>query len=222
MGKTVIFNNLTGAKQHVGNWPGVTVEKKQGKCVHNGVTMNVVDLPGTYSLTARSIDEVVARDYIVNERPDVVVDIVDSTNLERNLYLTLLLLEVGANLVVALNMWDVVETSGAKIDVEKLSDKLGVPVVRTSGTREFGMNELKDAIIKAAKNKDRLKIMNIKYRPELENKISDIVKILKKYDFSLKNYPLRWIAIKILERDLIVLNELKKTKIYDTIMGLLK
>ena len=103
MGKTELFNQLTGLKQHVGNWPGVTVEKKTGKCTYNGEELEIVDLPGTYSLTANAIDELVARDYIVEEQPDVVINIVNATSLERNLYLTLLLLELEANVVVALN-----------------------------------------------------------------------------------------------------------------------
>ncbi|MHA1380489.1 MAG: FeoB small GTPase domain-containing protein [Candidatus Helarchaeota archaeon] len=222
VGKTVIFNNLTGAKQHVGNWPGVTVEKKEGKCVYNGITMTIVDLPGTYSLTARSIDEVVARDYIIKEKPDVVVDIVDSTNLERNLYLTILLLEVDANLVIALNMWDVVQASGAKIDIDKLSNKLGVPMVPTAGTKELGMKELKDAIIKASKNKGKSKKVKIRYKPEIEVKISKIIALLEQNQISIPNYPLRWVAIKTLEKDIAVLNELKNFKIYNNIMEVLK
>src|SRR4030042_3078933 len=103
-GKTSVFNNLTGARQHVGNWPGVTVEKKEGKCSFKGYSIKVVDLPGVYSLTAYSLDEVIARDYVINEKPDVVVDVVDASNLERNLYLAVQLMEMQVNLVIALNM----------------------------------------------------------------------------------------------------------------------
>ncbi len=222
VGKTVIFNNLTGAKQHVGNWPGVTVEKKVGKCIYNGIEMNIVDLPGTYSLTARSIDEVVARDFIMNEQPDVVVDIVDATNLERNLYLTLLLLEVNANLVIALNMWDVIEASGAKIDVQQLSERLGVPIVPTAGTLNRGMKELKEEIIKTSKKKAISTQKIIKYRPELEDKISKIIKILEPHQLPNCNYPLRWVAIKVLEGDMVVLNNLKLAKKYNDVMEIIK
>ncbi|MDD4161923.1 MAG: FeoB small GTPase domain-containing protein, partial [Methanothrix sp.] len=129
VGKTEIFNRLTGLSQRVGNFPGVTVEKKAGRLIHRGQEIEVVDLPGTYSLTANALDELVARDYIVIERPDVIVDIVDGTNLERNLYLTFLLLEMNANLVMALNRWDMAKARGMEIDLAKLSKLLGCPVV---------------------------------------------------------------------------------------------
>mgnify|MGYP000675099655 FL=1 len=111
VGKSVVFNNLTGARQHVGNWPGVTVEKKEGLCTFEDAKIEVVDLPGIYSLTANSIDEIIARNYIVEEAPDIVVDIVDASNLERNLYLTLQLLELGANVIILLNMMDLAAVS---------------------------------------------------------------------------------------------------------------
>jgi len=152
VGKSSIFNNLTGGRAHVGNWPGKTVEKKEGKCVHKGVEMHIIDLPGTYSLTAHSIDELIARNFIIEEKPDVVVDIVDASNLERNLYLTLQLLELEANVVIALNKVDMSEDLGYQIDVKELSRFLGgVPVVPTVATTKEGMEELKDAIVEAAK-----------------------------------------------------------------------
>jgi ferrous iron transport protein B len=119
-GKSTLFNALTGARQHVGNWPGKTVEKKEGTWQHGDLEYEVVDLPGTYSLTAYSLEEVIARDYIVDEQPDVVVTVVDSANLERNLYLVVQILEMGAKVVVALNMSDIAESRGIKIDVPKL------------------------------------------------------------------------------------------------------
>ncbi|MCK5845669.1 MAG: 50S ribosome-binding GTPase, partial [Victivallales bacterium] len=134
-GKTSIFNNLTGAHQHVGNWPGVTVEKKEGFFKCEGAECRVVDLPGTYSLTAYSLDEVVARDFVVNEKPDVVIDIVDASNLERNLYLAVQMMELGANVIIALNMVDSAKTMGISIDVELLSELFGAPVVPTVATR---------------------------------------------------------------------------------------
>ncbi|MBW1750110.1 MAG: 50S ribosome-binding GTPase, partial [Deltaproteobacteria bacterium] len=128
-GKTTLFNHLTGAHQHVGNYPGVTVDKKEGTLIHNSHQLSVVDLPGTYSLTAYSVEELVARDYLVNEQPDVVVDIVDGSNLERNLYLTCQFLELGVPLVIALNMVDVAKKRGISINTESLSKLLGVPVI---------------------------------------------------------------------------------------------
>lgn len=147
VGKSVIFNSLTGMKQHTGNWPGKTVEKKEGYFKHHGVEFEVVDLPGVYSLSAVSEDEKVARSYIVDHRPDVVVDIVNASQLERNLYLTLLLIELQVNLVVVLNMYDVVNARGDRIDVDALSRHLGAQVVTTTATRKEGIEELKDAIL---------------------------------------------------------------------------
>jgi len=149
-GKSTVFNALTGARQHVGNWPGKTVEKKEGICTHDGYEIHVVDLPGTYSLTAYSMEELIARDFIVEGKPDVVVDIVDASNLERNLYLAVQLLELGANLVLALNMMDMAEARDHRIDVKALSELLGVPVVPTVANKGKGIKELLDAIVEAA------------------------------------------------------------------------
>ena len=149
VGKSVIFNSLTGLKQHTGNWPGKTVEKKVGYFTHHGLEFEVIDLPGVYSLSAVSEDEKVARSYIVDHRPDIVVDIVNASQLERNLYLTLLLIELQVNLVVALNMYDIVMSRGDRIDIEGLSRHLRAPVVSTTATRKEGIEELKDAILTA-------------------------------------------------------------------------
>ena len=155
-GKSTIFNALTGARQHVGNWPGKTVEKKEGLCKHKGHEIQVVDLPGIYSLTAYSVEEIIARDYIIEEKPDVVIDVVDAANLERNLYLTVQLLELGTPLVIALNMSDMADSRGLRIDLKKLSRALnGTPVVRTVANREEGIAELLDAVIRKAENKDK-------------------------------------------------------------------
>jgi len=150
-GKSTVFNALTGARQHVGNWPGKTVEKKEGTCTHDGREIRVVDLPGTYSLTAYSLEEVIARDYVIEEKPDVVIDVVDAANLERNLYLAIQILELGAPLVIALNMSDVADSRGLRIDTDKLSQGLnGTPVVRTVANKGEGISELLDAAIRTA------------------------------------------------------------------------
>ena len=147
-GKSTVFNALTGARQHVGNWPGKTVEKKEGVWKHGGVEFEVVDLPGTYSLTAYSMEEIIARDYIVDGRPDVVVSVVDAANLERNLYLVVQIIEMGTRVVVALNMSDVADSRGLKIDLPKLSAGLGgIPVVPTVASKGQGIDQLKEAII---------------------------------------------------------------------------
>ncbi len=150
-GKSTVFNALTGARQHVGNWPGKTVEKKEGTCKRDGYEIQVVDLPGTYSLTAYSLEEVIARDYIIEEKPDVVIGVVDAANLERNLYLAIQILELGAPLVLALNMSDIADSRGLRIDMEMLSRGLnGTPVVRTTANKGKGIDELLGAAIRAA------------------------------------------------------------------------
>jgi len=150
-GKSTIFNALTGLHQRVGNWPGKTVEKKEGVCRRDGLTFNIVDLPGTYSLTAYSPEEIIARDYILEERPAAVIDVVDATNLERNLYLTVQVLELGVPVVLALNMLDVVRKQGIEIDLARLSQLLGgIPVVQTAANRGEGVDALLDAAARVA------------------------------------------------------------------------
>jgi len=152
-GKSTVFNALTGARQHVGNWPGKTVEKKEGICKYNDYEIHVVDLPGTYSLSAYSMEELIARDFVVEGKPDVVVDIVDASNLERNLYLAVQLLELGANVVLDLNMMDMAEARDHRIDIKALSELLGVPVIPTVANRGKGIKELLATIVKAAEAK---------------------------------------------------------------------
>jgi len=202
VGKTEIFNRLTGLSQKVGNFPGVTVEKKAGMLVHRGREIEVVDLPGAYSLTAHAVDELVASDYIVLERPDVIVDIVDGINLERNLYLTLLLLEMDANLVVDLNRWDMVAARGTKIDVEKLSELLGCPVVPTVAITGKGLEDLKNSIVDiAGKKAARGRRAAQNYGNDLEQLISKVEEIIKAIPELTSKYPERWLAIKMLEGD---------------------
>lgn len=151
-GKSTIFNTLTGLHQHTGNWPGKTVERKDGEIKFANLAINIVDLPGTYSLTAYSPEEIIARDFIIRERPDVVINVVDATNLERNLYLTLQLLELDVPVIVALNMADDLHKNGAKIDIDELSRLLGnVPVVPTTANHGKGVNELLAQAVKVAK-----------------------------------------------------------------------
>ncbi len=198
-GKTTIFNNLTGARQHVGNWPGVTVEKKEGTLRWGDYLLRVVDLPGTYSLSAHSIDELIARNFVVEERPDVVVDIVDASNLERNLYLALQFMELEARLVIALNMMDVAESRGFRIDVQGLEKFLGVPVVPTVATKKIGMEELIRAIIAVASGDEKIGVQ-INYGEEIEAELRKIEDLIRK-EPSLSKYPPRWLALKLLEGD---------------------
>jgi len=201
-GKTTLFNALTGARQHVGNWPGVTVERKEGRVVQDNREIRVVDLPGTYSLTALSLDEIIARNYVVEGGPDVVVDVVDAANLERNLYLTVQLLEMGVNLVVALNMIDVARGRGISIDEKHLSELLGVPVVSTNGKKETGVQELLKKAIAAAQSCARTngsKLIN--YGTETEKEIEKIKSSLQQAGIEDKPPSNRWMAVKLLEGD---------------------
>jgi ferrous iron transport protein B len=153
-GKTTIFNVLTGLHQHTGNWPGKTVEKKEGEIQHDGKTINIVDLPGTYSLTAYSPEEIIARDFIIEERPDVVINVIDTTNLERNLYLTVQILELDVPVVLALNMTDDLIKTGAKVNIDQLSQLLGnIPIVQTAANKGKGITELISKAVYVARKK---------------------------------------------------------------------
>ena len=142
-GKTTIYNALTGARQHIGNYPGVTVEKKESIITYNNQQLKIIDLPGTYSLTAYSVEEVVARNVIINEKPDVVVDIIDSSNLERNLYLAVQLMELRIPLVFVFNMKDMAQEMGIKIDIKSLSNLFGVPIIETVGSKGDGIKNIR-------------------------------------------------------------------------------
>lgn len=196
-GKTTLFNALTGANQHVGNWPGVTVEKKEGQFEFNKKIYNVVDLPGTYSLGAFSEDEIVARDFILKGNPDVVINVVDATNIERNLYLTTQLLEMGAKVIVALNMIDEAEERDIKFDIKTLSQKLGTPVVPTIASKNKGIEDLvKNAISLMDKDVDYK--AHISYGENIDSEMERIKGYLVNKDLE---YPANWIAIKLLEGD---------------------
>ncbi len=207
-GKTTIFNSLTGLNQHVGNWPGVTVEKKEGFFECNGNVVKVVDLPGIYSLSANSIDERIAREHLLKGESDIVVDIVDGSVLERNLYLFTQLLEMDLNLILNVNMIDEVEKKGLKINIKKLSNMLRVPVVETAANRNFGIDILKRNICKNFKRGK--KKLEIYYGEILENAIDELSKILKEYNVRYLNAPIRWIAIKLLEKDMEIFSYIKK------------
>ncbi len=192
VGKSVIFNQLTGLHQHIGNWPGKTVEKAEGTLHFGGYTVDIIDLPGTYSLSAFTIEERIARDYIALERPDVVVNVVDASSLERNLFLTLQVLELEAPTVVALNQWDVAKKRGLQIDVRKLEESLGVPVVPTVAVTGSGLHRLLERVIEQRGKKSSFP----RYGREVEKK----VRILEKWLGGLE-YPPRWLALKLLEED---------------------
>ncbi|MCI5219636.1 MAG: GTP-binding protein, partial [Candidatus Electrothrix sp. LOE2] len=199
-GKTTLFNYLTGARQHVGNYPGVTVEKKEGFYLHEGQRFRIVDLPGTYSLTAYSVEELVARDYLVNAQPDVVVNIVDASNLERNLYLSCQFLELGVPLVIALNMIDVAEKRGIRIDTEKLSQLAGVPVIPIIARTGKGVAELLETV-QAISRADARPQTLIRYGADIDEALRELVPLIKEYKLLAGIYPASWTALKILEND---------------------
>jgi ferrous iron transport protein B len=202
-GKTTMFNDLTGSSQYVGNWPGVTVEKKEGKLKHHKDVI-VTDLPGIYSLSPYSLEEVVTRDYLILEKPDVIINIVDATNIERNLYLTTQLVEVGLPVVVALNMMDVVKKSGDEIDIEKLSRALGCEVVKTSALRGEGLKELADRAVAAAREKKAAAVLH-EFGTGIEKAIGGIEDLIRE---SVKDANAHWFAVKLFERDEKVLEQL--------------
>ena len=207
-GKTTVFNNLTGAHQHVGNWPGVTVEKKEGDYNYQGYRVRVVDLPGVYSLTAYSPDEVVARNFILEGKPDIVVDIVDASNLERNLYLTIQLIELETNLVVALNMMDIAQSRDYQIDVDSLARELGAPVVPMVAKNKEGNKGLLQAIVDAFEGRTEIEKVKPFYGNELEEHIRELETLIAQDEELSQRFPPRWLAIKLLEEDREVLEKI--------------
>ena len=198
-GKSTIFNALTGSHQHIGNWPGVTVEKKEGFMEIDGKKIEVVDLPGTYSLTFYSQEELITRDFIIEHNPDVVIDVIDASNLERNLYFLTELLELTDRIIVVLNMFDEAKRK-YKIDVEKMERILGLPVVPTVATREEGIDELKKRITEKKFNPKK-----VSYGEDIEKRIKKLEKEIEKY----KVENGRWYAIKIIENDINVLSKIR-------------
>jgi ferrous iron transport protein B len=200
-GKTTIFNSLTGTRQHVGNYPGVTVEKKEGRFRHQGHEINVVDLPGTYSLTAYTVEELVARNFVIEERPDLVVDIIDASNLERNLYLATQFMELGVPLVLVFNMSDVAEGRGSRVDLELLSKLLGVTIVQTVGHKGKGIDELKDTIVRVAESDRSRQPRVVSYVREIEAELAKLIPVLAKHSALTDDLDARWLAVKLLEGD---------------------
>ncbi|MFQ8704124.1 MAG: ferrous iron transport protein B [Eisenbergiella sp.] len=199
-GKTTMFNALTGANQYVGNWPGVTVEKKEGKLKgkrRKGEDVIVTDLPGIYSLSPYTLEEVVSRDYLLKEDPDVIIDMVDATNIERNLYLTTQLIETGVPVVIALNMADLLEKRGIRIDVSRLSERMGCPVVETSALKGEGLEKLIDTAVKTAEKRGDVHPEPI-FSEELEKAVAAVENMLAS---SVEEGKRRWYAVKILEND---------------------
>ena len=195
-GKTTMFNALTGANQYVGNWPGVTVEKKEGK-LKNQKDVTVTDLPGIYSLSPYTLEEVVSRDYLLKEKPDVIIDLVDATNIERNLYLATQLLEIGIPVVIALNMVDLLKKNNININVKGLSSALGCPIVETSALKGTGLKEVVDEAIKCA-NQHRVPSKQMEFPKAVEKAVNEIEEFVPE---TIAKENRRWYAVKLLERD---------------------
>ena len=206
-GKTTMFNALTGANQYVGNWPGVTVEKKEGKLKSKKTKEEVIvtDLPGIYSMSPYTLEEVVSRDYVLKENPDVIIDLVDATNIERNLYLTTQLIETGVPVVIALNMADLLAKRGIKIDVKRLSMLLDCPIIETSALKGEGLNKLIDEAVKVAK-KSEIDLPKDIFSAELEGAVAEVKSVLPS---SVSEEKKRWYAVKFLENDSKVVESMK-------------
>ncbi len=209
-GKTTLFNQLTGARQHVGNYPGITVDHKEGFFHHKNQKITLTDLPGTYSMTAYSAEELVTRDYLVNERPQVVINIVDASNLERNLYLTCQLLELGVPLVIALNMMDVAKDRGIEIKAKVLENLLQVPVVPIIARSGFGREELLDACMRITTKEQQWSPRDISYGEDLDTTLTDLVAKIEETALLRDSYPARYTAIKYLEDDEQILQKGRK------------
>ncbi len=204
-GKTTIFNAITGTRQKVGNWPGVTVEKKEGSIKKFGYHLNIIDLPGTYSLTPFSIEEIIARNFVLDESPDVVVTIIDASNLERSLYLATQIRELDCKVVFALNMADLAQSRGIKIDADKLSQLLDIPVVFTVGNKNEGIDTLLQTIVAFAESGHATsQERRVKYSMDIEKSIADLQVILEQKIEKDLPYNSRWIAIKLIENDKII------------------
>jgi ferrous iron transport protein B len=210
VGKSAIFNQLTGLNQIVANWPGKTVERAEGILYFKGYKIRIIDLPGIYSLSTFSMEEIVSRDYIAVEKPDAIINVVDASALERNLYFTLQLLEINAPIIVDLNQVDFAAKKGVRIDEEKLSQILGVPVNSTVAVTGSGINELLSTAVAVASGEKKLKPLKVRYGREIEKRVQAIEKLVGSSLPQLCTvYPARWIAVKLLERDVDVAGKLK-------------
>ena len=216
VGKTTVFNQLTGMHQHVGNWPGKTVERAEGSFKHDEYEYDIIDLPGNYALSAHSMEEIVSRDFIVDDDSDVIINVVDAANLERNLYLTVQMMELGANLVMALNMNDFAKKKDHFIDIKLMSELLGFPIVEINAKTKDGIEELLTTVENAAKNPIDSSA-KLSYSDELKEHLRELQAIIEQ-DKSLCDVPSIWTAIKLLEKDSIVIEKVQQSSMSSKIM----
>ena len=207
VGKSVIFNQLTGLHQHIGNWPGKTVEKAEGTLYFKGYTIDIIDLPGIYSLSTFSIEELVSREYIATQKPDLVINVLDASLLERNLFFTLQLLELEAPILIVLNQVDMASKKGIIIDYDKAEKILGVPVVPTVAVSGKGISEMLEKAIDVIQKKRKIRPLKPQYGKEIEERIEKLIKFLNKNKLK---YPARWVAIKLLDEDKEIEEEIYK------------
>jgi ferrous iron transport protein B len=207
VGKSVIFNYLTGLHQHIGNWPGKTVERAEGTLHFKGYTIDIIDLPGIYSLSTYSLEELVSRKYIAVERPDIVINVVDASVLERNLFFTLQLMELETPIIVALNQMDIAKKKGLEIDTEKLENLLGIPVMPTVAIKGIGIFQLLEKAVEVIEKGQMAKSVKVKYGEEVEERIAKVTRMVDRIQFW---YPPRYVAIKLLEGDEEIAREVRK------------
>ena len=216
VGKTTVFNQLTGMRQHVGNWPGKTVERAEGSFKHGDYEYDVVDLPGNYALSAHSMEEIVSRDFIVDDDSDVIINVVDAANLERNLYLTVQMMELGANLVLALNMNDFAKKKDHIINIDLMSELLGFPVIEINAKNKEGFDELLTTVEKASANPVDSSL-KLSYGNELKQHLGELQELIEQ-DSNLLDVPSVWTAIKLLEKDSIVIQKVQQSSMSSKIM----
>jgi len=211
-GKSTLINAISGSRLHVGNWPGVTVEKKEAFFDLEGRSIRLVDLPGCYSLSPYTQEEIISRDYLVTEKPDLIINVVDATNLERNLYLTIQLLELGIPMIMALNMSDEAEAKGYKINGRQMEETLGITVIPTSATRKTGLKELLKAVVHLADSGEKHRPRTLNYGEDIEIVLEGVLEhIQRDHAPLLERYPLRWLLLKLLEGDRLVLEAVNFT-----------
>ncbi|MCI4625105.1 MAG: ferrous iron transport protein B [Candidatus Magnetoovum sp. WYHC-5] len=207
-GKSTLINSIAGTRLQVGNWPGVTIDKKEAFITHKDNTIKLIDLPGTYSLSPYTQEQLIARDYLINSKPDLIINVIDATNLERSLFFTIQLLELNLPVIVALNMFDEVEKKGYKIDIKKIQQILGVKVIPTVSTKKKGLNELMDAVLEVAENKTQYLPKHLNYDEDIETAIKEITSIIvNDFPTLTADSPIRWLVIKLIEHDRYVLKE---------------
>ncbi|HEY4551745.1 MAG TPA: FeoB small GTPase domain-containing protein [Bacillaceae bacterium] len=206
-GKSTLFNTLTGSRQHTGNWPGKTVLQAKGNYRHEGALFELIDLPGTYSLFSNTADEQVARDYIIFDKPDVTVVVVDAMALQRNMNLALQVLEMTEKAILCINLIDEAEKEGIRIDHKKMERMLGVPVVKISARNKIGIDSLKDTILRFARGKVATRSYQVQYSEEIETKIAELIPEVERQFGSL--FPSRWLALRLIDGDTKLLDDLE-------------